>query len=205
MTPPVSFLVVRKLFYNQSGEFIHTVIYCVSIILKYNLANRTYTANILTSCLNISLPLTLPCARPGRYDLLLQPSYTSTTAGAHRQTATAINVQVNRYNRFANWSQLDDMEATTVIRYHNRMQRRQMMVKWERRYAVWGIARLHYISMQWYYLHAHFMEFWIRFTLAFNLTVKRQFIEVHLQYLETDPIFTKSNKCKILRLTSSNL
>lgn len=87
-------------------------------------------SNILqTACSNESaFFMTLPCARPGRYDLLLVPP---------RQTAAAtaiVNVQVNRFNRFANWSLLDIVNASsTVIRHHNRVQRRQMMVKWERR------------------------------------------------------------------------
>lgn len=82
--------------------------------------------------------MTLSCARPGRYDLLLMPHFWE----AHRSTATttatppaaAIDVQVNRFNRYANWSLLDGMEDTTTsIRHHNRVQRGQMMVKWEKR------------------------------------------------------------------------
>lgn len=61
---------------------------------------------------------------------------TKTTTN-NAMTVASIDVQVNRYNRYGNWSLLDDMEeTTTTIRHHNRVQRGQMTVKWDKRWVV---------------------------------------------------------------------
>lgn len=82
---------------------------------------RYSTVNLLRSAKNAQHSVTLTCALRGQYDIFVQARH----RGSVKIEATGLHPQ-------ANWPLLNRTHRIT-IRSQNRVQKRQMIVKWDKR------------------------------------------------------------------------
>lgn len=111
----------HKLFFNQTSNTINPyfifrkIIFYIFVFIYIALVplrNSTATS------------ISVPCAAVGRYDLLL------VVQNKHSEKCL-VTILVNRFNVHTNWSLLDHIEESPM-RFYNRLQRRQMIVMWDR-------------------------------------------------------------------------
>lgn len=112
--------------------------------LLANMLNLLFVTVFVTSNNSTFDSINVPCAAIGRYDLHLSIP--------KRIENCVVDVKVSKFNVHSNWSLLDRIEPSSM-RFYNRLHRRQMIVKWDRRYVFirrWAVTHIQIMPLNYF-------------------------------------------------------